>query len=86
MLSHFDGLDLDDLDACILALKDEVKRQSFQTDFQIFANKMDIEVSNPSANPFIKDLRRLGKISIGARNLYRDEQLDIAGRKRKFEN
>ena len=26
-----------------------------------------------------KTLRRLGKISVGARNLFRDEQLDIAG-------
>jgi len=79
VLSHFDGLDLDDLDACILALEDEVKRQSFQTDFQIFAKQMDIILPDPSATPFIRDLRRLGKISIGARNLYRDEQLDIAG-------
>lgn len=79
VLSHFDGLDLDDLDDCILALEDEVKRQSFQTDFQIFAKQMDIILPDPSATPFIRDLRRLGKISIGARNLYRDEQLDIAG-------
>ncbi|MDB2646787.1 type I restriction endonuclease subunit R [Pseudomonadales bacterium] len=79
VLSHFDGLDLDDLDACILALEDEVKRQSFQTDFQIFAKQMDIILPDPSANSYIKDLRRLGKISVGARNLYRDEQLDIAG-------
>ncbi|MDA8866266.1 HsdR family type I site-specific deoxyribonuclease [Porticoccaceae bacterium] len=79
VLSHFDGLDLDDLDACILALEDEVKRQSFQTDFQIFAKQMDIILPDPAANPFIRDLRRLGKISVGARNLYRDEQLDIAG-------
>jgi type I restriction enzyme R subunit len=79
VLSHFNGLDLDDLDACILALEDEVKRQSFQTDFQIFAKQMDIILPDPSANSYIKDLRRLGKISVGARNLYRDEQLDIAG-------
>ncbi|MDA8935682.1 HsdR family type I site-specific deoxyribonuclease [Porticoccaceae bacterium] len=79
VLGHFNGLDLDDLDACILALEDEVKRQSFQTDFQIFAKQMDIILPDPSATPFIRDLRRLGKISIGARNLYRDEQLDIAG-------
>ena len=79
VLSHFDGLDLDDLDACILALEDEVKRQSFQTDFQIFAKQMDIILPDPSANSYIRDLRRLGKISVGARNLYRDEQLDIAG-------
>jgi type I restriction enzyme R subunit len=79
VLGHFNGLDLDDLDACILALEDEVKRQSFQTDFQIFAKQMDIILPDPSATSFIRDLRRLGKISIGARNLYRDEQLDIAG-------
>ena len=79
VLGHFNGLDLDDLDACILALEDEVKRQSFQTDFQIFAKRMDIILPDPAATPFLRDLRRLGKISIGARNLYRDEQLDISG-------
>ncbi len=79
VLGHFNGLDLDDFDACILALKDEVKRQSFQTDFQIFAKQMDIILPDPAATPFIRDLKRLGKISIGARNLYRDEQLDISG-------
>ena len=79
VLSHFDGVDLDDLDACILSLKDEVKRQSFQTDFQIFAKQMDIILPDSAATPFIKDLRRLGKISVGARNLYRDEQLDLVG-------
>ena len=47
-----DGLDLDDLDACILALEDEVKRQSFQTDFQIFAKQMDIILPDPAANSF----------------------------------
>ena len=79
VLSHFDRLDLDDLDACILALKDEVIRQSFQTDFQIFSKQMDIILPDPASTPFIRDLQRLGKISVGARNLYRDAQLDIAG-------
>ncbi|MDA7825937.1 type I restriction endonuclease subunit R [Porticoccaceae bacterium] len=79
VLSHFVGMDLDDLDACILALKDDVKRQSFQTDFKIFAKQMDIILPDSAATPFIRDLRRLGKISVGARNLYRDEELDIAG-------
>ena len=37
VLNHFKGLDLDDFDACILVLKEEVKRQSFQTDFQVFS-------------------------------------------------
>jgi len=79
VLRHFEGRDLDDLDTCIAALKDEVKRQAFQTDFQIFSKQMDIILPDPSAAPFLRDLRRLGKIALGAKNLYRDEQLDIAG-------
>ena len=79
VLQHFKGLDLDDLDECIMSLKDEIKRQTFQTDFQKFAKQLDIILPDPAATPFLKDLKRLGKIAVGARNLFRDEQLDIAG-------
>ena len=79
VLKHFEGLDLNDFDACILSLEDEVKRQTFQTDFRIFSRQLDIILPDPAATPFLRDLKRLGKISVGARNLYRDEQLDIAG-------
>ena len=79
VLKHFEGMDLDDLDVCILSLENEVKRQAFQTDFRIFSRQLDIILPDPSATPFLGDLKKLGKISIGARNLYRDEQLDIAG-------
>ena len=78
VLGHFEGMDLDDLDACILSLSDEIKRQTFQTNFRIFSRQLDIILPNPAATPFLRDLKQLGKISIGARNLYRDEQLDIA--------
>jgi type I restriction enzyme R subunit len=40
---------------------------------------MDIVLPDASAQPFLADLKRVGKIAHGARNLYRDEQLDIAG-------
>ncbi len=79
VLKHFEGKDLQDLDECILSLKDDRKRQTFQTDFQIFSRHLDVILPNPAATPFLKDLRQLGKISMGARNLYRDEQLNIAG-------
>ena len=79
VLKHFDGLDLNDLDACILSLEDEVKRQTFQTDFQIFSKQLDIILPDSAATPFLPDLRKLGKIAVGARNLFRDEQLSIAG-------
>lgn len=79
VMQHFKGMDLDDLDECILSLDDEIKRQQFQTDFRRFSKQMDIILPDESARPFLGDLKKLGKISVGARNLYRDEQLDIAG-------
>ena len=79
VMQHFGGMDLDDLDSCILSLEDEVKRQRFQLNFQKFSQQVDIVFPDPAAIPFVSDLRKLGKISHGAKNLFRDEQLSIAG-------
>ena len=79
VIQHFNGLNLDDLDECIFLLKDDIKRQNFQKDFRTFAKQMDIILPDSAAAPFLQDLKHLGKISIGARNLYRDEQLNIVG-------
>jgi len=79
VMGHFKGRDIDDLDACILGLKDEDKRQHFEIDFKKFAKQMDIIMPDTSARPFLPDLKALGKINQGARNLYRDAQLDLAG-------
>ena len=79
VIKHFEGLDLDDIDDCIYSLEEEIRRQEFQADFNKFAKQMDIVLPDTSATPFINDLKRLGKIAIGARNIYRDEQLSIAG-------
>ena len=83
ILKHFEGMDLDDLDTCILSLESDAKRQAFRTDFLIFSRQLDIILPDPSATPFLGDMGKLGKISIGARNLYRDEQLDLAGAGKK---
>lgn len=79
VMGHFKGVDIDDLDACILVLKEEDKRQHFEIDFKKFAKQMDIIMPDASAKPFLADLKALGKINQGARNLYRDAQLDLAG-------
>lgn len=79
VIGHFKGADIHDLDACILKLKDEDKRQQFEIDFKKFAKQMDIIMPDESAKPFLGDLKALGKINLGARNLYRDWQLDLAG-------
>ena len=72
-------IDLKDHESCILSLDNEERRQEFQIDFRKFSKQMDIVLPDPAAAPFIKDLTLLGKISHGARNLFRDEQLNIAG-------
>jgi type I restriction enzyme R subunit len=78
-MAHFKELDTTDLDECILSLEDDTKRQQFEIDFKKFAKQMDIIMPDAAAKPFLGDLKFLGKVSHGARNLFRDEQLDIAG-------
>jgi len=76
---HLKGLNLQDIDACIDALADELKRQQFEADFRTFAKQVEIVLPDPAANPFLGDLKALGKVVIGCRNRYRDEQLDLHG-------
>ena len=76
---HFTGTPIEDKDACISILKSEITRQKFETDFRIFSKQIEIVLPDRAATPFLKDLKSLGKIAIGARNLYRDEQLNILG-------
>jgi type I restriction enzyme, R subunit len=77
--SHFVGVDIQDTDECVLRLKDEEKRQEFFIDYQLFAKQMEIVLPDTSANPYLRDLLLLGKIVHGARNIYRDKQIDITG-------
>lgn len=79
VMKHFEGIDLNDLDTCIFSLEDEIKRQTFQSDFAIFTKQLDIILPDASAKPFLPDLKKLGKISLGVRNLFRDEELNISG-------
>ena len=79
VLRHFKGIALGHPDACVLALKDEEVRQQFEIDFKKFCRQMDIVMPDVGARPFVHDLGLLGKINQGARNLYRDAQLDLVG-------
>jgi type I restriction enzyme R subunit len=76
---HLRGHALTDLDGCIAALEDELKRQRFETDFRTFAKQVEIVLPDPAATPFLADLKALGKIVIGCRSLYRDDQLNLLG-------
>ncbi|MCY4174335.1 MAG: type I restriction endonuclease subunit R [Cyanobacteria bacterium MAG CAR3_bin_5] len=76
---RFKGADLQDTEACVILLADELKRQQFEADFRTFARQMEIVLPDPAANPFLADLKALGKVVIQCRNRYRDEQLNIVG-------
>jgi type I restriction enzyme R subunit len=79
VMKHFKGIDTTDIDVCIQVLKDETIRQQFEIDFRKFAKQMDIIMPDVAAQPYLNDLKLLGKINHGARNLYRDSQLNISG-------
>ena len=85
VVNHFKDVDISDLEKCISLLKDDLKRQQFEIDFRSFSKQMEVVLPDKAASPFIKDLKLLGKIAIGARNRYRDEELNIlcAGEKVK---
>jgi type I restriction enzyme R subunit len=76
---HLKGLNLQGIDACVAALEDELKRQQFEADFRTFSKQVEIVLPDPAASPFLGDLKALGKVVIGCRNRYRDEQLNIVG-------
>jgi type I restriction enzyme R subunit len=78
-MGHLKGLDLNDLDACLQRLAEEIKRQRFQTDVRTFAKRVDMVLPNPAAKPFLSDLKALGKVVIACRNRYRDDHLDLHG-------
>jgi len=84
-LKFFKGKKLDNLEECILSLEKEDVRHEFEISFKKFTKLMDVVLPDPAAGEFLKDLRLLGKIALGARNTYRDEQLNIldAGEKVK---
>ncbi len=85
VLEYFKDRDLEDLEECILVLEKEDVRQQFELSFRKFAKLMDIVLPDPYAKRYLRDLKLLGKIVHGARNTYRDEQLNIidAGEKVK---
>lgn len=79
VMRHFKDMDKNDIDACVLALENDDVRQQFEIDFKLFAKQMDIIMPDPAAQPYLADLKFLGKVNLGAKNLYRDSQLNLAG-------
>lgn len=79
VMKFFDNINMDDLEECILAFKEEDKRIKFKRAFKQFSKSMDIVMPDPIADPYRKELKKLGKIYRAVRNHYRDDSLDIKG-------
>lgn len=79
VMKFFENVDIKDLEQCILGLENEAVRQNFEIAFRKFSQYMDIVLPDPYANKYLHDLNYLGKITHGARNTYRDEQLNLIG-------
>lgn len=78
-LRFFDNVDKRNLEACIKELEPEDVRAEFDIGFRRFSQSMDMLLPDPSALPYIKDLKWLGKVRNAARARYRDPRLDLSG-------
>lgn len=77
-MAFFKGVKSRDEEDYILLLKDEMIRSQFEIAFKKFAKQMDVILPDAAAQPFISDLKLLGKVHHGARTKYRDPGLDIS--------
>lgn len=78
-LRFFDRVNRENLEACIKILDSEDVRIEFDSAFRRFSQSMDMLLPDPSALPYIKDLKWLGKVRNAARARYRDPRLDLSG-------
>jgi len=79
VMRYFKDVDASDIDACVMTLKDDETRQQFEIDLKKFMKSMDIILPDPAAAPFTRDMFFLGKVNHAAKNLYREEALDLSG-------
>ncbi len=84
---NFDNSNPEDvLQECMEILKPADVRAEFDAAFREFAKSMDFLMPDPMVNPFVKDFKLLGAIREGAKNLYRDDRLELDECSKKVEN
>jgi type I restriction enzyme R subunit len=76
-MNYFDYINKSNADACVQVLEPEDVRNEFETAFKRFAGSMDMIMPNPKAQPYVADLKFLGKIRQMAKSRYREEGMDI---------
>ncbi|HWO24790.1 MAG TPA: type I restriction enzyme endonuclease domain-containing protein [Kofleriaceae bacterium] len=70
--------DKDDLHACVAVLEPEDVRAEFDLAFRRFSQSLDMMLPDPRAQPYVGDVRWLGKIRAAAATTYRDSKIDIS--------
>jgi len=75
----FDGVSLDDDEACLGVLVAEDVRAAFDIAFRRFAEAVEMVLPDPRAieEPYFSDLKRLTGLRNQARRRFRDERLDV---------
>lgn len=81
-----DGKPADVVQQCLEILRPEDVRAEFEALFREFAKSMDILMPDPCVDPYIDDFKFLGMVRDGARNLYRDERLNLENCSKKVED
>lgn len=71
--------DIKDVNACVDLLRNKAVRAEFVVKLKKFLESLDVVMPRPEALPYVRDARILGFINKAAANLYRDDQLNIAG-------
>ena len=66
-------------------LRPEDVRASFDVSFREFARSMDFLMPDPLVEPYVEDFKFLGAVREGAKNLYRDERLNLKDCSEKVE-
>ncbi len=70
--------DKDDLERCVAVLEPEDVRDEFDDAFKRFAQSLDMMLPDVRAQPYVGDVRWLGKIRAAAAAKYRDGKIDVS--------
>ena len=76
-MRFFDRVYRNDLDACVLTLEPQDRREEFDGVFLAFARAIDMLLPDPRALAYVRDLQWMGKVRMAARARFREEHFDL---------
>jgi type I restriction enzyme, R subunit len=69
--------DIDDQDACVEVLRDEMLRAQFLVMLKQFLETLDLVLPRPEGLPYVNDAKKLVEIQVRARNRFRGDERPI---------